>query len=188
MSPPNFGVTPAGPTSSVERTPLAPALIKWGESTMDATFRKHLAIAHRNLRALLASTPVKADALPLEMPASGVYLFTERGRHLYVGRSNCLRKRIPLHCRRSSRHSSAAFAFKLARKATGRNVASYKTEGSRKQLAADPSFGHAFLGAKDRIRRMAVRFVEEKDQLRQALLEVYVAAVLSTPFNDFDTH
>ncbi len=78
---------------------------------MDAKFRKHLAIAHRNLRALLASTPVKADALPIEMPASGVYLFTERGRHLYIGRSNRLRKRIPLHYRRASKHSSAAFAF-----------------------------------------------------------------------------
>src|SRR5438309_339809 len=142
---------------------------------MDAKFRKHLAIAHRNLRALLASTPVKADALPIEMPASGVYLFTERGRRLYIGRSNRLRKRIPLHYRRASKHSSAAFAFRLARKATRREVASYKTEGSRKQLAADPAFARAFLRAKERIRRMEVRFVEEKDQLRQTILEVYAA-------------
>ncbi|PYO97118.1 MAG: hypothetical protein DMD60_07930 [Gemmatimonadetes bacterium] len=155
---------------------------------MDVKFRKHLAVAHRNLRALLASTPLKTDALPIEMPASGVYLFTERGRHLYVGRSNRLRKGIPLHYRRASKHSSAAFAFRLARKATRREVASYKTEGSRKQLAADPTFARAFLRAKERIRRMEVRFVEEKDQLRQTLLEVCAAAVLSTPFNDFDTH
>ncbi len=155
---------------------------------MDAMFRKHLAIAHRKFRALLASTPAKADALPIEMPASGVYLFTERGRHLYVGRSNRLRKRIPLHYRPASKHSSAAFAFRLARKATRREAASYKTEGSRRQLAADASFARAFLRAKERIRRMEVRFVEEKDQLRQTLLEIYVAAVLSTPFNDFDTH
>lgn len=30
--------------------------------------------------------------------------------------------------------------------------------------------------------------VEERDQLRQALLEIYVAVALETPFNDFDTH
>ena len=155
---------------------------------MDATFRTHLAIAHRKLRALLASTPVQPGALPIKMPASGVYLFTERGKHLYVGRSNRLRKRIPLHYRSASKHSSAAFAFRLARKSTRRQVASYKTEGSRKQLAADPAFARAFLRAKERVGRMAIRFVEEKDQLRQTLLEVYAAAVLSTPFNDFNTH
>ena len=155
---------------------------------MDPKFRKQLAIAHRKLRALIASTPVRADALPMKMPASGVYLFTEHGEHLYVGRSNRLKKRIPLHYRRASKHSSAAFAFRLARKATRREVASYKTEGSRKQLAAEQSFARAFLRAKERIRRMEVRFVEENDQLRQTLLEIYAAAVLPTPFNDFDTH
>ncbi len=155
---------------------------------MDAKFRKHLAIAHQKLRTLLASTSVRADELPIEMPASGVYLFTERGKHLYIGRSNRLRKRIPLHYRRASKQSSAAFAFRLARKATRREVASYQTEGSRNQLAADPTFARAFLRAKERIRLMDVRFVEEKDQLRQTLLEIYAAAVLSTPHNDFDTH
>jgi hypothetical protein len=32
--------------------------------------------------------PVKRDALPADMPTCGVYLFSDRGRHLYVGRSN----------------------------------------------------------------------------------------------------
>jgi hypothetical protein len=35
---------------------------------------------------------------------------------------------------------------------------------------------------------MELRYVEEKDQLRQALLEIYVAVVLQTPHNDFETH
>jgi len=30
--------------------------------------------------------------------------------------------------------------------------------------------------------------VEETDPTRQALLEIYAATVLKTPFNDFDTH
>ena len=33
-----------------------------------------------------------------------------------------------------------------------------------------------------------IRFVEETDPVRQALLEIYVAAVLGTPYNDFDNH
>ncbi len=35
---------------------------------------------------------------------------------------------------------------------------------------------------------MQVRYVEERDPLRQALLEIYVALVLKTPYNDFNTH
>ncbi len=35
---------------------------------------------------------------------------------------------------------------------------------------------------------MDLRFIEEQDQLRQALLEIYVSAVLKTPYNDFETH
>jgi hypothetical protein len=35
---------------------------------------------------------------------------------------------------------------------------------------------------------MDLRFVEESDPVRQTLLEVYVAVVLATPYNDFDNH
>jgi hypothetical protein len=33
-----------------------------------------------------------------------------------------------------------------------------------------------------------IRFVEEPDLVRQALLEIYVATALSTPYNDFENH
>jgi hypothetical protein len=52
----------------------------------------------------------------------------------------------------------------------------------------DPDFAKAFLLAKQRVRGMDLRYVEEVDQLRQALLEIYVAVVLRTPYNDFATH
>ncbi|MBI1804752.1 MAG: GIY-YIG nuclease family protein [Ignavibacteriae bacterium] len=132
--------------------------------------------------------PVKSVSLPRRMPASGVYLFTERGAHLYVGRSNRLRDRIRRHGAVNSRQNVAAFAFKIARQETRQTEATYRTEGSRKQLAEDPAFAEAFLAAKARIREMNVRFVEETNQLRQAILEIYAAVVLETPFNDFDTH
>jgi len=38
------------------------------------------------------------------------------------------------------------------------------------------------------MREMDYRYVEETDQVRQTLLEVYCAVVLQTPFSDFGTH
>jgi hypothetical protein len=46
----------------------------------------------------------------------------------------------------------------------------------------------AFESAKERIRQMDYRYVEEANQYRQALLEIYCAVVLQTPYNDFGTH
>jgi hypothetical protein len=83
----------------------------------------------------------------------------------------------------------AAFAFRLAREATGNLVATYKKgEGSRSHLMENEAFVRAFAAAKERIRSMDLRFVEEADPVRQALLEIYVSVVLATPYNDFDTH
>ena len=64
--------------------------------------------------------------MPRSMPRSGVYLFSEAGRHLYVGRSNDLRGRYARHCRPGATHRQAAFAFLLAREVTGRTVAAYR--------------------------------------------------------------
>lgn len=52
----------------------------------------------------------------------------------------------------------------------------------------DPAFLNAFTSAKARIRSMRYRYVEETDQTRQALLEIYCSVVLGTPYNDFNTH
>lgn len=71
---------------------------------------------------------------------------------------------------------------------TGNLQPGYTAKSSRAALAADPEFAKAFAQAKNRIRQMELRFVEETDPLRQALLEIYVAVVLATPYNDFDTH
>jgi hypothetical protein len=83
----------------------------------------------------------------------------------------------------------AAFAFRIARVGTGNVKAAYKKgELSRSGLVWNPGFAMAFAEAKARIRDMDVRYVEEADPVRQALLEVYVALALETPFNDFDNH
>ncbi|KKK77450.1 hypothetical protein LCGC14_2853490 [marine sediment metagenome] len=131
---------------------------------------------------------LKVDELARDMPTNGIYLLSEGSHHLYAGRSTRLRSRIKRHSRAGAAHNVAAFAFLLARDATGRIEASYKPEGSRSDLMLDPVFSAAFTDAKERIRQMDVRYVEETHPLRQALLEMYVAVALETPFNDFDTH
>ena len=133
--------------------------------------------------------PVSPAALPKAMPKAGVYLLSERGEHLYVGRSNSIRARIARHCRPGATHRMAAFAFRLARHETGRLEATYKSgEGSRAALVQEPLFGTAFVNAKARIRVMELRYIEETDPVRQALLEVYVALAVKAKHNDFDNH
>lgn len=52
----------------------------------------------------------------------------------------------------------------------------------------DTVFASAFTAAKARIRTMEYRYVDESGQTRRALLEIYCAVVLETPYNNFRTH
>jgi hypothetical protein len=139
-------------------------------------------------QALISMPPVRYGDLPRLMPERGIYLFSEGADHLYIGRTNRMRKRLQDHCRPSGKHMKATFAFRIARHETGRLKASYMAAGSRDELCTDPVFAPAFESAKGRLRAMDIRFVPESDSIRQALLEIYVATVLRTPFNDFDNH
>jgi excinuclease UvrABC nuclease subunit len=132
--------------------------------------------------------PVRAEKLPQSIPKRGIYLFSDGEIHLYVGRTNNLKRRLQNHCRASSNHNTATFAFRIARQETGLTQASYKSSGSRNELQKDSVFGPAFSAAKARIKSMNLRFVEEDDATRQALLEIYVATILETQFNDFENH
>ena len=76
----------------------------------------------------------------------------------------------------------------LAREKTNNLQTTYRTEGGRAWLMQQPDFSVAFTAAKARIRGMHYRYVEEVDQNRQALLEIYAAVALETKYNDFGTH
>jgi predicted GIY-YIG superfamily endonuclease len=134
---------------------------------------------------LCRSPKHKISHLPNEMPEPGIYLFSEAGRALYVGRTNTLRKRLQSHTHNS--HNRATFAF-LARHQTGNLKASYKPEGSRKHLLEEPEFRKAFDDARQRIREMDVQFVKESDPIKQTILEVFAAFETNAEFNDFDNH
>jgi hypothetical protein len=138
--------------------------------------------------ALVGMVPVRYGALPRELPSRGIYLFSEGADHLYVGRTNRMRERLRGHCVPSGSHFTATFAFRIARKATGRLAASYSKSGSRAELLKDTAFASAFEAAKRRIASMDLRYVEESDPTLQALLEIYAATVLKTPYNDFENH
>ena len=155
---------------------------------MNPRFKEIVESLDPKLKALVAMPPVTRDQLPQNMPKQGIYLFSEGQEHLYVGRSDNIRKRLGLHCRASSQHNQATFAFRIARGKTGRTDATYTVEGSRRALLSDSEFLEAFERSKQAIRAMDIRFVEEKDPTRQALLEIYAATALETKYNDFENH
>ena len=137
---------------------------------------------------LISMPPEKIKDLTREAQISGVYLMSEGNTHLYVGRSDNVRTRLQQHSRDSSTHNSAPFAFKLAREDTGILRPSYVTNGSRESLEKEPKFKEAFLRAKRRVKSMDVRYVEQRDPLKQYLLEIYIPISLGTKYNVFNTH
>jgi len=85
---------------------------------MNETFKQFIETLEPYFQNLMSMTPVKVSTLLREMPKEGIYLFSERDRHLYVGRTGNMRNRLQIHCRPSSRHNSASFAFLLAQTLT----------------------------------------------------------------------
>jgi predicted GIY-YIG superfamily endonuclease len=156
---------------------------------MNETFRQHVEALHPALERLVATAPLKyADLAGQTIPKQGIYLFTEGGKNLYVGRSDDIRQRLGLHCRPSATHNQATFAFRLAKELCGITKASYKPEGSRADLASKDPLKGVFKAQKERLQLMDIRTVKEADANRQALLEMYVSIALGTPYNDFNNH
>jgi predicted GIY-YIG superfamily endonuclease len=155
---------------------------------MHELFREYVETLHPSFEKLLNMPPVKIGTLPKAIPKKCIYLFSEGANHLYVGRTRRLRQRLREHSVAGALHNQAVFAFRLAREITGQTIATYSVKGSRKALSLEGPFADAFTLCKTRVRNMDLRFIEEIDPLRQALLEIYVAVVLGTKYNDFDTH
>lgn len=156
---------------------------------MDQNFAKVVEALHPKFQCLMEQAPRSPHTPWPKERVRGVYLFSEGNRHLYVGRTNDVRGRYGRHCLPGAHHGMAAFAFRLAREATGNLKATYRPgEGSRKALAVEPEFKAEFEAAKARLRAMDFRYVEEAEPVRQCVLEIYCAVALGTPYNDFDNH
>ena len=123
-------------------------------------------------------------ALRRKLPASkGIYVLYERGRPMYVGRSDNLADRLLEHGQPSGDSETATFAF---------NIAKQEIPGAtsvvRKDLQKDKDFQLLFDAAKERVRRMEVRVVGVADPIEQTIFEVYAHLELQTPFNSFENH
>src|SRR5258705_1227923 len=151
---------------------------------MNEVFRQHVDALHGKFEALVQMTPMTLTTVPKDAERSGIYLLSEGDLHLYIGRTRNIRDRLRGHV---GHYAGASFAVKLARLDIGRKT-SYTTKDSTKQLMTDPQFVAAFEKAKARIRLMQIRYVEEADCNRQALLEIYATLSLNTTYNDFETH
>lgn len=121
------------------------------------------------------------------LPQKGVYVFYEKEKPMYVGRTNNMSDRLNRHSRPSSGHNSATFAFNIAKREAikkGMNV-----RLARNHLEIDSAFSKLFLKAKARVAKMSVRVIEINDPIVQTLFEVYAVMRLGTSeYNDFDTH
>ena len=121
------------------------------------------------------------------IPNQGIYVFYQNNKPVYVGRSNNIKQRIQQHGRLSSRHNSASLAFNIAKEMMGRNEQIPKFI-TRKELEVAPGFDQAFFLARNTVAKMKIRVIEIKDQIEQALFEIYAALTLNTRYNDFSTH
>ena len=115
--------------------------------------------------------------------AAGIYLFSEHGAPLYVGRTRNLRERLGDHTRPSSDRWMATFAFRITREDAG-SAASGMTS-----MEVESRFEPLFRQAKERVSRMDVQFIEMDDPIERTIFEVYAALHLGTEhYNSFETH
>ena len=138
------------------------------------------------LKELETSIPMKCNSLR-KLPECGIYVLYEKEKPIYVGRSNCLRKRIQQQKRPSSDHNHEPFAFNLAKKQAaeiGRVLPRKRTECEKVS-----EFNALFIDAKKRVSEMEVRVVEIKNPELQTIFEVYAAMALNTmEYNSFENH
>ena len=135
----------------------------------------------------LLSQPIRQRGDKFKLPKKGIYVFYENGDPIYVGRTRDMLRRLNDHCRSSSRHNSATFAFMIAKREA--EDARVDTKVVRRELEINPIFSALYTKAKERVSRMPFRVVQVDDPILQTLFEVYASISLGTDiFNDFETH
>lgn len=117
------------------------------------------------------------------LPAVYVF-FDSTDMPCHTGRTRNLQARIRAHT--TNNHNAASFAFKRARKVTGR-FATYRSKDSRASLMADHLFKREFDRQRNQIRDMKVRFVRISCDVEQYLFELYAAIRLGTSLDEFRT-
>lgn len=155
------------------------------------------------LEELLAS-PVYGDADRPPADRRGLYLFTESGRHLYVGRTGItalaragahtsrtsFRSRFNAHTRPGTPPGTAPFANRLMRERAHELGVPVVGGWWKRRHTDGTQLLQLFTEAKERIGAMECRVVAFEDDtrgVRSTVAETYVHAALQTPYNDFST-
>jgi GIY-YIG catalytic domain len=140
------------------------------------------------LKEILECPLLERGAIPTAPKKAGVYLFTEAGKPMYVGRTRDFQRRWGEHTAPGSRENSAPFAFNIARREAA--AEGFDVGGSRTTMAARPGFDDYFRAAKQRVRAMTFQFVSIGDPAVSTVFEVYASMALGTEgeFNLFETH
>ncbi len=140
------------------------------------------------LRGLEKKGAPRLEHDPVIPESPGIYLFVDGKTPIYVGQSRNLRNRLANHCRPSSGHNSASLAFNMAK-------CQYKAQHTRKvlpktraKIESDADFEQLFTVAKLSLNEMEVRWIEVKPAELRTVLEVYIAVLLGTKYNSFETH
>lgn len=121
------------------------------------------------------------------VPNRGIYVFyDEKDQPLYVGRSDRMRTRLLEHSRTSSGHTSATFAFILAKEKL-KNPERVVNK-SRNDLQSESDFSQIYDEAKINVSKMRVRVIEIINPVEQGLFEIFAALELNTPYNVWETH
>lgn len=120
-----------------------------------------------------------------EVPDKGIYVFYENDIPVYTGRSRRLKSRLREHSRQSAGHTSATYAFNLAKRKASRVGINLKRK--RKNLESDPRFAQIYKETKERVAKMRIKVIGIDDPVKQTLFEVYASLELKTD-NKWETH
>ena len=152
---------------------------------MDPAFQKIIEQMEPLLKELQNGSAQTIEGGLRGLPRKGIYAFYEKGKAIYIGRSNRIRDRIREHGAESSRHESATFAFKLMLEEVGEQ-GGHASQLSRQDL--QKKYEDNYKGQRQRIREMEVRTVAIEDQKVQAVFEIYaILALGTTKYNSFHT-
>ncbi|MEN6444017.1 MAG: hypothetical protein ABFC71_09740 [Methanoregula sp.] len=121
------------------------------------------------------------------VPDQGIYVFySEKDQPLYVGRSDRMKTRLLEHSRPSSGHTSATFAFILAKEIWDKSHPN--DTRTRREQESDIDFLSLYTKKKNEVATMQVRVIGITDPVEQALFEIYASLELETPYNVWDNH
>jgi len=168
--------------------PLAPMQGRSRGAKGTRSFKEIIGTFPKLLRELRSSEAFTCPEINTAAPEAGIYVFYDEYDHpLYVGRTDRMHERLREHSLPSSTHTSATFAFLLAKEIVAGNDA-IDIHMPRKDLERDPRFKSLYTLAKKRVSKMKMRAIEIPDPVDQTLFEVYAALELKAPYNDWENH